>query len=158
MHVFLFNFQSVQLSNTTRNSLTAPRRLFQHDTSSCLSPARRRLQQQGRPAAGSQIGSEACLAICTSDIPLQLVLNSYCARLSGLSPPLVNFSGWTRPLGKNYLMSTHAKVPICDWAFLDFEHDSFVCGKQKRMFFCLRQTKMHEHAFSSRLNPGQHLV
>jgi hypothetical protein len=42
---------------------------------------------------------------------LQFVLNSYCARLSGLgSPPLVNFSGWTRPLGKNFLISTQAKV------------------------------------------------
>jgi hypothetical protein len=42
---------------------------------------------------------------------VQFVLNAYCARLSGLgSPPLVDFAGWTRPLGKNFLISTQVKV------------------------------------------------
>jgi hypothetical protein len=40
----------------------------------------------------------------------QFVLNSFCSRLNGLSPPLVNFSGWTRPLGKNFLIALNAKV------------------------------------------------
>jgi hypothetical protein len=43
---------------------------------------------------------------------LQFHLNSYCARLNGLAPPLVDFSGWSRPLGKNFLISIHSKVRV----------------------------------------------
>jgi hypothetical protein len=62
-------------------------------------------------------------------------LDSYCARLNnGLSPPLVSFSGWTRPLGKNFLLSTHAKV-FC-FAFCGF------CAWQ----FCILQAQAHHGA------------
>jgi hypothetical protein len=60
----------------------------------------------------------------------QFVLNSFCSRLNGLSPPLVNISGWTRPLGKNFLIALNAKVLF------------FYILLNLRMYF-LPFTKMH---------------
>jgi hypothetical protein len=42
----------------------------------------------------------------------QFGLNSYCARLNGLSPAPAKLSGWTRPLGKNFLIAMNAKVMV----------------------------------------------
>jgi hypothetical protein len=85
--------------------------VLQHDTFSRLPIARRRVQWQNRPASGASRRIKAPFFEATIQFSLQFVLNSYCARLSGLgSPPLVNFSGWTRPLGKNFLISTQSKV------------------------------------------------
>jgi hypothetical protein len=66
-------------------------------------------------------------------------LNSYCARLIGLSPPLATLSGWTRPLGKKFLMSTQAKVA------------------QRIVALHFARALVHcNHGFSSRLFEGQH--
>jgi hypothetical protein len=62
--------------------------------------------------------------------PPQFVLNSYCARLSGLSPPLVSFSGWTRPLGKQFLIAFNSKVKcVCDGSSLNLVQRQGGAGK-----------------------------